>query len=173
MATATAFFPPREGLTAEDCAEPPLPPRLLLTGPLHCGKSSMLLQLAYNRAVQGDASLYICAPRERVESHPPVRPHGGSSAASSDEDVLRRIQIKCGLTRTGPCEHNPLHHKCHAQAQAAAPLQVRPIDRRAARALVWPSSSRAGAGRWPRQHRGWHISCHSRYVFAPPRPAWK
>ena len=74
-----------------------LPARLLLSGPPRSGKSSLLLQLAYNRAARGEATLYVCASRELVEGRPPVRPReaaAASASASDDEARLRLIQIK-------------------------------------------------------------------------------
>ena len=48
--------------------------RCLVVDPCDGGRSSLLLQFAFNRALRGLRTLYVCASREGLAARPPVRP---------------------------------------------------------------------------------------------------
>ena len=90
-ALAASFFP---------CARAPPPvvgrSRCLLVGAAGTGKTSLLLQLALNRARLGLCTLFVsCGPP--LDTRPPARPRVVSESDEASEDVdhlLRRIYIK-------------------------------------------------------------------------------
>lgn len=96
---ASAAAPPRLAVGSH---------RILLVAPPDGGKTSMLLQLAFNRARRGLSSLVVsCGSAEGLALHPPVRPRlstgagtsatpAASAAASAAEDtnLLRLVHIK-------------------------------------------------------------------------------
>ena len=120
-AVLASLFP---AATAAEGSGEPLPHRLLLTGPPRSGKSTLLLQLAYSRAAMGEEVLYVSGRRERLNSHPPLRPRNASGA--SDDDVLRRIHIKCD------CCAPPLALTEENAASAALSPQLHPLR-------LWPA----------------------------------
>lgn len=81
--------------------------RCMLVGPPQCGKTSMLFQLALNRASRGLSTLYIaCGARDSVEMRPPVRPRlpgpssdsplhstSGTAAGSSEDAMYRALSL--------------------------------------------------------------------------------
>ena len=79
--------------------------RCLVVDPCDGGRSSLLLQFAFNRALRGLRTLYVCASREGLAARPPVRPtRGGGVAAPAGtstlapparaREALRRIAVK-------------------------------------------------------------------------------
>ena len=70
--------------------------RALLVGPPQSGKTSLLLQFAYERARRGLTTLFVCHSREKLWAQRPVRPRSGDEdeADAHNLGVLRRVQIK-------------------------------------------------------------------------------
>ena len=79
--------------------------RCLVVDPCDGGRSSLLLQFAFNRALRGLRTLYVCASREGLAARPPVRPTRGGGAAAipgtstfappaAEHEALRRIAVK-------------------------------------------------------------------------------
>ena len=101
------FFPPipespSQALVATPGIEEAASQRALLIGPAGCGKSSLLLQYALNRASRGLTTLYVhCGPPDSLAHQPPVRPrlaarsNAGTSAETNEEaQLFRMILIK-------------------------------------------------------------------------------
>jgi len=70
--------------------------RTLLVGPPQSGKTSLLLQFAYERARRGLTTLFVCHSREKLWAQRPARPRSGDDdeADTHNLGVLRRVQIK-------------------------------------------------------------------------------
>lgn len=63
--------------------------RMLLVGPPDSGKTSLLLQLAFNRARRGLTSLLIsCGPPDGLAMHPPARPRCSSSTTGAENSSV-------------------------------------------------------------------------------------
>ena len=74
-----------------------MPRRCVLVGPPASGKTSLLMQHAFNLAALGRSVLFVCS-QQQLERRPPAQPRATWEAAGETTDqhsrILRRIQIK-------------------------------------------------------------------------------
>eukprot|EP01018_Ginkgo_biloba_P025481 Gb_14484 [translate_table: standard] len=64
--------------------------RMLLSGPPHCGKTSLLLQFAYNCARETSATVVFLCRRHSMEKNPPFLPQD----IDPSSDIFEQIQMK-------------------------------------------------------------------------------
>ncbi|CAL8466736.1 g6272 [Coccomyxa elongata] len=101
------FLSPAESAPIK-CKIPSFPDHLqhcLITGPVRCGKTSILLHYAYKLALKGKRVLFICQ-KAKIEQVPPLLPPGvdGNNGAFSNVH-MRYLSTAADLQKIAACLH--------------------------------------------------------------------
>lgn len=80
----------RKKLSSSQAPTPQNNHRILLSGPPHCGKTSLLLQFAYNCAEETSATVVFICRRQSLERNPPFLPQG----IDPSSDIFEYIHMK-------------------------------------------------------------------------------
>ncbi|BDA40978.1 hypothetical protein COCOBI_01-6330 [Coccomyxa sp. Obi] len=107
MFDLTDFLSPAESASI-NCQLPRFPDHLqhcLITGPVRCGKTSILLHYAYKLASKGKRVLFICQ-KAKIEQVPPLLPAGveGNDGAFSNVH-MRYLSTAADLQKIAACLH--------------------------------------------------------------------
>nr|ABK22884.1 unknown [Picea sitchensis] len=80
--------------------------RILLSGPPHSGKTSLLLQFAYNCAKETSATVVFICRRHSLERNPPFLPQD----IDPSSDIFECIHMNSGIWKTMKESENILQH---------------------------------------------------------------